>query len=305
MKPIPSYVYNESDDSLQQGDIIRLSGYLRQIFKKYYSGLKIKPYEIRYLMVINQSCDLVNNNERKPKSEHINLCVVSKFSRYLDRIKTKYIKKKIKNHIIIEEVIYQEIKQKIARLINNSESKEHFFLPRIDPFKENMVAVLSFSYPFRCKHYDLIKKNRVLSLKPEFQAKVGYLIGNLYNRIATPDLNCNNFTDQDLSCFVDDLLSQESFYPVKHDYIKFIQKNKTKINSRDSLELLIKEAFHSEEKEKLIKFKRPLIKLLSSAFYEELKGKNLINPAVNQPDIKKSISVITKEIIDKMYTEYD
>ncbi|MFU7598124.1 hypothetical protein ACM9VS_04755 [Legionella pneumophila] len=304
MSTIPPYVYKDADDSLQQGDIIQLSGYLRRLFKKYYIGLPIKPLETRYLMVINQTCDLVKNQERAPKTEHINLCVVSRFSNYISRLKSKFNKNQISDYCIVEEAVYQEIKNKIVRIINNSEAKEHFFLPQTFPFKEDMVAILSFSYPFRVKHYDLIKKNRVLSIRSDFQSKIGYLIGGLYNRIATPDLNSSNFSDSETSNFVDELLSINNFFPVKKtQYIKYIRENKKRVKTKNSIEVLIKEALNNEEKEKLSQFKKPLIRLLSTNIFKELKEKNIVNPTINESEIRGTLSTILRSIINDIYDE--
>lgn len=243
MSKIPAYVYNcDNSSSLQQGDIISLSGNLRNLFKKFYPGLPLKVHEKRYLMIISQTCDLVFDDEknRKPKVDHINLCVVSKFSSYINRIRNKYQSNVINNYCILEDSIYREVKKSIAKLINNSESKIHFFLPQIKPFTEDMISVLSISYSFRTEHYNDIKENRILSLRPEFQSKIGSLIASFYNRIATSDLASNNYDDTNLSDFIDDNLGNHNIIPIDNSsQFDYLQKNKNEFNTLNDIENLI------------------------------------------------------------------
>ncbi|MFV0821309.1 hypothetical protein, partial [Legionella micdadei] len=74
---------------------------------------------------------------------------------------------------------------KLSNLLNNSDQKTHFFLPKQTPFEDDMVAVLPLSFSFRTDHYDLLLENRVLGIKPEFQAKVGHIIAQLYSSCNT------------------------------------------------------------------------------------------------------------------------
>ncbi|TEX44782.1 MAG: hypothetical protein CFR70_12735 [Rhodocyclaceae bacterium] len=52
---------------------------------------------------------------------------------------------------------------------------------------EEAVAMLRVTVSVRSQHYEILTRARVGGLKPEFQAKLGWLLGNLYNRPATPD----------------------------------------------------------------------------------------------------------------------
>lgn len=49
------------------------------------------------------------------------------------------------------------------------------------------VALLRVSISLRREHYDLLVKSRVLGLAPSYAAKLGWLVGNLYSRVPTPD----------------------------------------------------------------------------------------------------------------------
>jgi hypothetical protein len=77
----------------------------------------------------------------------------------------------------------------VERLLNNNASG-YFYLHEDHEFgfPEPMVAFLSLSVAVKTDfHYDKCVRARVLQLKPEFQAKLGWLAGHMYSRVATQD----------------------------------------------------------------------------------------------------------------------
>ncbi|MFO9099766.1 hypothetical protein [Legionella pneumophila] len=304
MSKIPAYVYDKSGNtSLQQGDIIRVSGKLRALFKKFYPGLPLKRYEKRYLMIISQSCDLMNDNEknRVPKVDHINLCVISKFSSYVNRIRNKYNTRILNDYCILEETIIQEIKNTIAKLINNSESKIHFFLPQKPPFKEDMIAVLSLSYSFRVEHYNEIMENKVLSLRPEFQSKIGSLIGSFYNRVATSDLSSINYNDNMLSDFIDYTLRKNKIIPIKNStQFEYIQSKKSEIISPEAIDSLITNFNAIQDYSKLKKIKIPLQQKLNKELYQKLHETGVLNQDMDISDIRRNLSTILNQTLNEL-----
>lgn len=190
-KNIPPYVYSDriAENSLLQGDILKVDGNFRQRFKEFYPAIKHPDNEIKYVMVLTQSCDLVKTAKRKPKLNHINVCLVRSLKTLIQRVVDEEIKPVfILDKNLLPRNALDQLKDRISKLLNNTDQKTCFFLPKHAPFTEDMAALLPLSFSFRIDHYDELLRNRVLGLKSEFQAKVGYIISQLYGRIGTPDL---------------------------------------------------------------------------------------------------------------------
>ena len=84
----------------------------------------------------------------------------------------------------------EEAKRLLERILNqNEQGIGLFFLYQDADLKlgEPSVAMLRVTVSIKSEHYSDLVRARVGRLKPEFQAKLGWLLGNLYNRPATPD----------------------------------------------------------------------------------------------------------------------
>lgn len=237
---IPPYVYDNNlveTYNFKQGDILKVDGKFRQLFCEFYPAINhYEESQCKYAMVLSQTCDLVKNERRKPKIEHITLCLVRKFSDYLDR----YINKTLKiamfsENKILDKVDYNRLQSKIHKLLNNSDSKTHFYLPKYPPFSEDMVAILTLPYPFRIEHYDTLYQNKVLSLADTFQAKIGDMLSNLYGRVATPDLTEKN-SMTDINNYIDSIMSNLRIKQVPDkSYIEFLKKHQNQNNNLEEL----------------------------------------------------------------------
>lgn len=238
MREIPPYVYETGTlpQCLQQGDIIKLSNEFRELFFRLFEHLKRDDiYDDQYMMVTSQSCDLFRDGKRDPKPDHINLCTVRSFNRYLKRVSesvggfsTGYAK-------VVERDRRVAISGHIAGVINNSNIKQEFFLPKGSFFSDNLIAFLTLSYPIKTESYDVILKERVCSLKPEFQAKVGYTIAELYGRVATSDLVGSGWEYDDITKCASEFLDQMKIYQVDSAHLKTVEE-KLKANPPEQIE---------------------------------------------------------------------
>jgi uncharacterized membrane protein len=227
---IPDYVYqNDSpNSSLLQGDILKVDGEFRTCFKEFYPAIKPSDGEIKYVMVLTQSCDLVKTAKRKPKLSHINVCLVRSLKSVIRRLLIDEINPvSISNKKLLPRAALDQLKDKLSKLLNNTDQKTLFFLPSIAPFTEDMVAILSLSFSFRTEeHYEKLLENRILGIKPMFQAKVGHIIGQLYGRIGTPDLHDFGWDDKKTREYINQLLQDSGLIQVPDkDFIKYIQEN--------------------------------------------------------------------------------
>lgn len=194
---IPPYVYSDEPSErscLQQGDIIKVQGNLIDLFNEFYPTLNhTTERDDQYIMVLSQSCDLVRETSRNIKIDHINVCLV----RTIDSLIKRKIEKQLeKTEGKLTKDFLKEMTKSLIRLMNNSETKFHFFLPKHSNFPKDMISILSLSYSFRAEHYDLLLENRVVSLKPEFIAKIGMILATYYGRVATRDLQIYNWDEE-------------------------------------------------------------------------------------------------------------
>lgn len=229
---IPEYVYQDhsAEKSLLQGDILKVEGSFRNYFKEFYPAINHPDGKDKYVMVLTQSCDLVKSEKRKPKLSHINVCLVRGLNSVIERVITDEIKPlTIGDKNILQQSALDQLKDKLAKLLNNTDQKTHFFLPMKAPFTKDMVAILPLSFSFRTDHYDLMLNNRVLSLKPEFQAKVGHIISQLYGRIGTHDLYDAGWDDKRKREYINQLLKKSNLVQVPDK--SFINYIKTHANN--------------------------------------------------------------------------
>jgi len=227
---IPTYVYQNdvSSSSLLQGDILKIDGEFRERFDEFYPGIKPSDGEIKYVMILTQSCDLVKTAKRKPKLSHINVCLVRSLKSVIRRLLIDEIKPvSVGQKKLLPRAALDQLKDKLSKLLNNTDQKTLFFLPAIKPFTEDMVAILPLSFSFRTEeHYKKLLENRVLGIKPVFQAKVGHIIGQLYGRIGTPDLYDDGWNDQKTREYIKKLLQDSDLIQVQDkSFIQYIQEN--------------------------------------------------------------------------------
>lgn len=267
---IPPYVYHDhtSEQSLAQGDILRVAGQFRRWFIEFYPAIEHPEDASKYVMVLTQSCDLVKAEKRKPKLTHINVCLVRSLKSLIERLINDEIKPTIvgDKKLLLRDAL-DRLKDKLSKLLNNSDLKTHFFLPKNPPFTEDMIAILPLSFSFRTEHYDLFLQNKVLALKPEFQAKVGHTIGQLYGRIGTPDLSDSGWDDKKTRNYINSLLRDSNLVQVPDK--NFLEHIKAHSDNPDIKEIIkeyeaqkVAELFQPAKNELIKKIKTQIIKLL-------------------------------------------
>jgi hypothetical protein len=78
----------------------------------------------------------------------------------------------------------------LERIFNQNEQALGLFFLHADgavDIWEHAVAVLRVTVAVKCQHYSILTEARSGRLKEDFRAKLGWLLGNLYARPATPD----------------------------------------------------------------------------------------------------------------------
>ncbi|QDV38076.1 hypothetical protein [Tautonia plasticadhaerens] len=171
---------------LYQGDIIQRSERLLKVLgtiHKYFCDDKYLGF-----IVISQTCDLVVRGG-ECKAKYINLAVI----RSLESMMPTFLGDACATNIpgVYYDDGRREIKELVTRIINQNEQALGLFYLEPDgdlKLAVESVALLRVSIALRSKeHYRIIKAARVGRLRSPFRNKLGWLVGNLFSRVDTPD----------------------------------------------------------------------------------------------------------------------
>lgn len=177
--------------SLLQGDILQKTPLLKEAVAKahrYYADAE----DYHFYMVLTQSCDLVKRGGRKPRARYITIAAVRPLDVVVERQITKFAEP-ISGFPIL---VYKKenelgVKNYLERLLHNTQEKDGLFFIRRGShpaFTEDYCVFLYLSIALRIDHYETCLAAKVAQLDNVFQAKVGWLTGNLYSRVGTPDV---------------------------------------------------------------------------------------------------------------------
>lgn len=78
--------------------------------------------------------------------------------------------------------------QFLQRLFNNNEPPFFYFeAAHQDGIYEEMCAMLALPISLKPEHYETLRKAKLAGISDVFQAKLGWLLGQMYSRVGTPD----------------------------------------------------------------------------------------------------------------------
>ena len=200
-----TYESFDKESDLYQGDILEPTEELRSIFREVHKHFLDEKY--RAFLVLTQTCDLVRRNGEGCRSRYVNLAVVRPLEdvllTFLDKICEKAQIKEIPISGIYLTETKNKAKQLLERIFNQNEQALGLFYLHPDTavkIAEDSLALLQVSIALRSQeHYDAMVRARCGRLKAEFRDKLGWLIGNLFSRVATQDLpreKINDLTDR-------------------------------------------------------------------------------------------------------------
>ena len=187
------FLFAEPDDidkeGLRQGDLLAktraLSGALSQAHQYYATAS-----DYTHFLVLTQSCDLVRRNGKAPKARYITVAAVRPLKTVIDRFLAKHEFGDFEFPVLLckkdRELLAQQL---LERLLHNT-CDGHFFIRKdsVSDIDEDLCAFLALSVALKNIHYDACLSSKVAQLEDIFAAKVGWLTGSLYSRVATPDI---------------------------------------------------------------------------------------------------------------------
>jgi hypothetical protein len=194
-------------DPLRQGDILvptpSLRGVLDQVHRHF--------CDPKYLgfMVVSQSCDLVPRTGGECKAPHIEIAVIRPLADVLFSLLDQVCDPLCAG--VYPDERRRDCRQFLERTFNQNEAATGLFYlhPDLDAcgIAEHAVAVLRVSIALRRDHYPTLVEARRGRLLPEFSNKLGWLVGNLYSRVGTPDWNEQDDGKKQLRALVDEFVS--------------------------------------------------------------------------------------------------
>jgi hypothetical protein len=185
------FTYDENHGEpavLSQGDVLRRTPALEEVLKKYYSYFGDNE-ENQFFLVITQACDLVPREGGLCKAKYIELAAVRPVGVALQRELAGYAEAAFNLPFFVAGSKRKaRFEQFVERLYNNNE--QGFFFLRAEPahgLPMDSCAFLHLTVPIKAEHYAACLDARILSLTSLFQAKLGWLVGQLYARVGTDD----------------------------------------------------------------------------------------------------------------------
>lgn len=187
------FLYKSPDElkrnSLGQGDLITKTAQVEGVLRQAHQYYAVAEYYTHF-MVITQSCDLVRRKGGEFNAPYITIAAVKPFMLAVDQARTFLSDAVPGADGRFSTVLHEsKLRQLLERYLNNTEP-DHFFLPASEEagLAEDLLAYLRLSVALRPDHYDVLASAKAAELADVFQAKVGWLTGNIYSRVATPDI---------------------------------------------------------------------------------------------------------------------
>lgn len=181
-----TYTDVEEREDLTQGDIVLPTEELVSVLKEVH-GYFDNPRYIGFL-VLTQGCDLVTRKATGCKARYVTLAAIRELDQVLPRILREISGHNETSPLITERRV--EAEQFVARLIDQNEQSRGLFYLHADGdagIATASIAFLRVSFSLRRQHYPVIQRARKGRLDPQFSSKLGWLSGNLFSRVATPD----------------------------------------------------------------------------------------------------------------------
>ncbi len=265
------FTYGPKDsENLHQGDVLCRTSEVDLILENVHPHY-FKNEDYKYFIILTQSCDLVRRDGRPPSSRYISIAAVRPLSLAVQREAQSLLYSEIDRALgICDDSRKAKLEQFIVRLFNNNEA-EYFFLSK-DPntdFSEDHCAFLRLSIALKSEiHYDTLLSAKVLQLKESFQHKLGYLVGNTYQRVGTEDWFPANIDKEKWNAKIKDSIRKIkdiTFFP-KKDYKYLLSKVKN--ITKDTMTIEILEDFIKQKESEKSQRKKDLANMVEEILHD-------------------------------------
>lgn len=187
-----TYEAFKPNEDLAQGDIIQPTEAVRAVLQDAHKHFLDPKYTA--FIILTQSCDLARRDKQPCKSRYINLAVIRPLNDVLLSFLDTECDPVRLGKDVIEGMYVKESRFRadnlLSRILNQNEHGLGLFYLHADVdvgIADPSVAMIQVSITLRREHYEKLVAARSGHLTPEFQSRLGWIIGNLYSRVATQE----------------------------------------------------------------------------------------------------------------------
>ena len=227
-----------------------------------------------HLIVLTQSCDLAKRKGRF-KAPHITLAAVRPFSDIMNQyLSEKNIPIEGTDFSYYPKSVEEDARHLIERHLNNTED-DFFFLPKSEDsnIPRDLLALLRVTVTIGKEHYETLAKAKIAELHDVFRAKLGWLAGNIYSRVATPDLEESGNAEHIKKSYYNQYISKEDGHWISEltatKLCELVEKERNK-TGRD---------LDKHEVEEIYNRMQGGTNIVADSIVEELKRRELIDPS--------------------------
>lgn len=182
------YIYSDKTDTsnLNQGDVLRRSDELVSLLSEIHPHYASHE-SYKYFLVLTQSCDLVRR-DGSSNAKYISLAAVRPIEDALMREAKTHQDWWQEPKKVLDSKAFTRMQMFVESLLDNNQAG-YFYLHEDSAaglYGRN-CAFLALSIALRAQHYDLCLRAKIAQLQESFQAKLGWLVGNMYGRVGTSE----------------------------------------------------------------------------------------------------------------------
>lgn len=193
------FTYEVSPDSseLRQGDVLSKTPELMAVINLYHPHYASDDFT--HFQILTQSCDLALRGD-KCSSRYITLAAVRGLDFVIKRMIDEGMGPKKALEIgptyLCSKKDKDRFEQSLQSLYNNND-KSYFFLKadKAKGLNDDSCTFLHLAITIRSEHYQKCLDAKIIELKSNFQAKLGWLVGSLYSRVGTEDFVPTHFSE--------------------------------------------------------------------------------------------------------------
>ena len=212
-------------EALAQGDVIARTDAVAACVGRANRRYASAP-DYTHFVVLTQSCDLVKRRRGMCRAPQIAVAAAGPLEKVIrERIRREA--KSIEGTSVVYHTKSQiaQFKQLLERYIHNTDD-DHFFLPQSGhpDIPQDLLVFLRLPIALQREHYEILLKAKVAELEDVFRARLGWMKGNIYSRVATPDIEEMPGADAFKSKFYEKYLSGNQTVVMSGIQAKFLKR---------------------------------------------------------------------------------
>jgi hypothetical protein len=181
---------NFLDKELMQGDVLQRTPVFDELLRAVHPHFYQHPKNL-FFMVLTQTCDLVPRGPASScKAPYIAIAPVRSMDLVVEKQVAQLNAADVKSALpIVGNKAKNKLTEFMNRLLNNNEPGFFFLDAEGTKLANDSVAFLNLSIAIKSDlHLQTCVEAKILQLTDTFQAKLGWLVGQLYSRVGTQDM---------------------------------------------------------------------------------------------------------------------